>query len=158
THAASPTLTYIYPPGIQRGHEAAVAFAGDRLKDAEQVLFYDTGVTVKKLEVVNPQLVRITLDAAKDCRLGEHIVALRTKSGISDYRSFFVGSLPVVDEKEPNNDFDKPQTIKQNVCVAGTLQNEDADYYRIHAKKGERISVEIEGIRLGQAYFDPFAS
>ena len=45
-----------------------------------------------------------------------------------------------------------------NVCVAGTLQNEDADYYRIHAKKGERLSVEVEGIRLGQAYFDPFVS
>ena len=38
------------------------------------------------------------------------------------------------------------------------LQNEDADYYRIHAKKGERLSVEVEGIRLGQAYFDPFVA
>ncbi len=83
---------------------------------------------------------------------------MRTRSGVSDYRSFFVGALPNVDETEPNNDFDKPQQINQNVCVAGTLQNEDADYYRVHAKKGQRLSVEIEGIRLGQAYFDPFVS
>jgi hypothetical protein len=81
---------------------------------------------------------------------------LRTKSGISEYRSFFVGPLPAVDEKEPNSSFDEPQLIEKNVCVAGVLQNEDADYYRIAAKKGERLSVEIEGIRLGQAYFDPF--
>ena len=157
-HAASPQLTYIYPPGVQRGREHTVAFAGARLKDADEVLFYDSGAKVKKLEVVNPQNVRVTIDVAKDCRLGEHMAAVRTRSGISDYRSFFVGALPAVDEKEPNNDFDKPQSIDQNVCVAGTLQNEDADYYRIHANKGQRLSVEIEGIRLGQAYFDPFVS
>ena len=122
------------------------------------MLFYDSGVKVKKLEVVNPTQVRVTLDIAKDCWLGEHIVAMRTRSGVSDYRSFFVGALPGVDETEPNNDFDKPQQINENVCVAGALQNEDADYYRIHAKKGQRLSVEIEGIRLGQAYFDPFVS
>ena len=78
------------------------------------------------------------------------------RAGISDYRSFFVGALPGVDEKEPNSSFDEPQPIELNVCVAGVLQNEDADYYRIHAKKGQRISVEVEGIRLGQAFFDPF--
>jgi hypothetical protein len=158
SHAASPQLSYTYPPGVQRGHEQTITFAGDRLKDAEEILFYDPSVKVKKLEVVNPQNVRATIDVAKDCRLGEHMATVRTKSGISDYRSFFVGALPAIDEKEPNNDFDKPQLIKPNVCIAGTLQNEDADYYRIHAKKGERLSIELEGIRLGQAYFDPFFS
>jgi hypothetical protein len=156
--AASPQLSYIYPPGVQRGHEQAITFAGVRLKDAEEVLFYDAGVKMKKLDVVDPQNVRVTVEVAKDCRLGEHIAAVRTKSGVSDYRSLFVGALPSLDEKEPNNDFDKPQPIRANICVAGTLQNEDADYFRIHAKKGERISVEVEGIRLGQAYFDPFVS
>src|SRR6185436_1998027 len=157
-HAASPPLTYIYPPGVQRGHESTITFAGARLKDAEEILFYDPGVTVKKIDVVDPQTVKVTVDVAKDCRLGEHIATVRTKSGLSDYRSFFVGALPGVDEKEPNHEFAKPQTIQPNVCIAGTLQNEDADYYRIHAKKGERLSIEVEGIRLGTAYFDPFVS
>ena len=156
--AASPQLTNVNPPGVQRGHEHTVTFVGARLKDAEEILFYNGGVKVKKLEAVDPQNVRVTMEVAKDCRLGEHIAAVRTKSGVSDYRSFFVGALPGLDEKEPNNDFDKPQSITPNVCVAGTLQNEDADYFRIQAKKGERVSVEVEGIRLGQAYFDPFVS
>jgi hypothetical protein len=156
--AASPQLSYILPPGVQRGHEQTITFVGARLKDTQEVLFYDPGVTVKKLEVVDPQNVKVTIDVAKDCRLGEHLATLRTATGLSDYRSFFVGALPGVDEKEPNNGFDQPQPIEQNVCVAGTLQNEDADYYRIHAKKGERLNVEVEGIRLGQAYFDPFVA
>lgn len=156
--AASPQLSYIYPPGVQRGHEHTVTFAGARLKDAEDVLFYDPGVTVLKVEPLNDTNVRVKIKVAADCRLGEHMATVRTRSGLSDYRSIFVGELPNVDEKEPNNEFDKPQNIPMNVCVAGTLQNEDADYYRVHAKKGERLSVEIEGIRLGQAYFDPFVS
>ena len=145
-------------PASSAARSSTITFVGARLKDAEEILFYDGGVKVKKLEAVDPQNVKVTVEVAKDCRLGEHIAAVRTKSGVSDYRSFFVGALPKVDEKEPNNDFDKPQTITPNICVAGTLQNEDADYYRIHAKKGERLSVEVEGIRLGQAYFDPFVS
>jgi hypothetical protein len=154
--AASPQLSYVLPPGVQRGHEHVLAFTGARLKDAEEALFYSTGITAKKLEVVDPQNVRVTVDVAPDCRLGEHIVQLRTHTGLSDYRSIFVGALPAVDEKEPNNSFDQPQPIELNVTVAGVLQNEDADYYRIRATKGQRISVEIDGIRLGQAYFDPF--
>ncbi len=155
-HAASPQLSYVLPPGVQRGHEHVLTFTGAHLKDAEEALLYSTGITVKKVEVVDPQNVRVTVDVAPDCRLGEHIVQLRTHTGASDYRSFFVGALPGVDEKEPNNSFDQPQPIELNVCVAGVLQNEDADYYRIHATKGQRLSIEIEGIRLGQAYFDPY--
>lgn len=154
--AASPQLAIILPPGIQRGHEHALTFSGARLTDAEEVLFYDTGVTAQKIEPVDAQNVRVTVAVAPDCRLGEHLAQLRTKSGISEFRSFFVGALPTVDEKEPNSSFDEPQPIEKNICVAGVLQNEDADYFRIRAQKGERLSVEIEGIRLGQAYFDPF--
>jgi hypothetical protein len=154
--AASPQLATILPPGIQRGGERVLTFTGARLADVEEVLLYDTGATVQKIESVDPQNVRVTMALAGDCRLGEHLAQVRTRSGISEYRSFFVGALPTVEEKEPNSSFDEPQPIENNVCVAGVLQNEDADYFRIHGKKGERLSVEIEGIRLGQAFFDPF--
>ncbi|HEX2473462.1 MAG TPA: PPC domain-containing protein, partial [Lacipirellulaceae bacterium] len=154
--AASPQLSYILPPGVQRGHEHVLTFTGARLNDFQEVLLYQTGVTVKKIEPVDPQNVKVTVEVAPDCRLGEHLVQLRTRSGISDYRSFFVGALPSVDEKEPNSSFDEPQAVESGITVAGVLQNEDADYYRIKATKGQRLSVEVEGIRLGQAFFDPF--
>ncbi len=154
--AASPTLAYVLPPGVQRGHEHVLTLTGSHLKDAAELMFYEPGITAKKVEVVDPQNVKVTIEVAPDCRLGEHTLQLRTRSGVSDYRSLFVGSLPGVDEKEPNNSFDQPQPIELNVCVAGVLQNEDADYYRIKAKKDQRLSVEVEGMRLGQAFFDPF--
>ena len=42
-----------------------------------------------------------------------------------------------------------PQAIPMNVTVNGVADNEDVDYFVVEAKKGERISAEIEGMRLG---------
>ena len=39
--------------------------------------------------------------------------------------------------------------------VNGVIQNEDADYFSVEAKKGQRITVEVEGMRLGLTMFDP---
>ncbi|MFK7850265.1 MAG: PPC domain-containing protein [Akkermansiaceae bacterium] len=44
------------------------------------------------------------------------------------------------------------------MTIAGIFQNEDVDYYAIEAKKGERLTVEIEGMRLGNAFFDPYVA
>ena len=99
THAASPQLTSILPPGVQRGHEHVLTFTGARLKDVEEVLLYETGVAVKKVEAVDAQNVRVTVEVAADCPLGQHIAQLRTRTGISDFRPFFVGALPSVVKK-----------------------------------------------------------
>ena len=80
-----------------------------------------------------------------DCRLGEHAFRVRTATGICELRTFWVGALPVVDEKEPNSDFDKPQPIALNVTVHGVVENEDVDYFVVECKKGQRLSVEVEG-------------
>ena len=59
---------------------------------------------------------------------------------------------------EPNSDFARPQTIELDVTVSGVVQNEDVDYFVVEAKKGERISAEVEGIRLGYTFFDPYVA
>jgi hypothetical protein len=156
--AASPSLGGISPVGAQRGTEAVLSFNGARLGDAQEVLVYSPGITVKKLEVVSDAAVKVTVQIAPDCRLGEHAFRLRTASGVSDLRTFWVGALPVVDEKEPNSDFDKPQAIPLNVTVHGTIAGEDVDYFEVECKKGQRLSVEVEGMRLGAGFWDPYVA
>ena len=34
--------------------------------------------------------------------------------------------------------------------------NEDVDYFAVEAKKGQRLSAEVEGLRLGETFFDPY--
>src|SRR4051794_26174824 len=123
--AASPALTAIQPRGAQRGTEVVATFTGARLGDAQEVLVYYPGVTVKKLEPVNDTTLKVPFAVAADCRLGEHVFRVRTASGVSDLRTFWVGALSVVEEHEPNGEFDKPQPIPLNCTVHGVVQSED---------------------------------
>lgn len=154
--AATPALNSILPKGGQRASEVQMTFIGDRLADVEEVILYGNGITSKDIKVIDPKNVTATFVIAPDCPFGEHQLRLRAKSGISHLRTFWVGQFPTLTEIEPNNDFEAPQKITPNTTVAGVLQNEDVDYYAIDAKKGERLTVEIEGMRLGNAFFDPF--
>ena len=156
--ASSPTLGNILPRGVQRGKEEVLIFQGARLSDAKEVLFYYPGVTVKNLKVLKDDSVQVTVQVAADCRLGEHAVRLRTGTGVTELRTFFVGALPVVAEKEPNNEFTTPQKIPLNVTVTGVVDSEDVDYFAVEAKKGQRITAEIEGMRLANTLFDPCIS
>ncbi len=154
--AADPSLSIILPRGAQRGTEQVFRFAGARLADAEEIFFYEPGFEVLEIKPADANNIDVKVRIAADCTLGEHTAQVRTKSGISEYRTFFVGALPTIEEKEPNTDFNAPQNIPLNSTVAGTVQNEDVDYYVIEAKKGDRVSVEVEGMRFGQALFDPY--
>jgi hypothetical protein len=158
TLASSPSLGSISPRGGQRGTELAVFFNGARLSDAQEILFYSPGVSVAKLEVVNDSQVKATLLIAPDCALGEHAMRVRTSSGISELRTFYVGALPTVEEKEPNSEFAAPQAIDLNVTVTGVAENEDVDYFVFEAKQGQRVTAEVEGMRLGTAVFDPYVA
>ncbi len=154
--AADPALTVILPRGAQRGTEQVFRFTGARLNDAQEVLFYEPGFEVLEIKPADANNIDVKVRIAADCVLGEHTAQVRTSTGISDYRTFFVGALAAVDEKEPNTDFAAPQVVELNVTVAGTVQNEDVDYYAVTATKGQRISVEVEGMRFGQTLFDPY--
>ena len=50
------------------------------------------------------------------------------------------------------------QPVPLNCTVNGVIQNEEIDYYSVQAKKGDRITAEVEGMRLGRDMFDPWAA
>src|SRR3954469_7531189 len=159
--AASPQLTRILPRGAQRGTDVELTFDGQRLADAQEVMLYEPGITVTKLEQpadkkLEGKQVKVFAKIAPDARLGEYHIRLRTATGISELRSFWVGRLPVIQEKEPNSDVRTPQPISLNVTVAGVIETEDQDFFQIEAKKGQRITAEIEGMRLGESPLDPY--
>jgi hypothetical protein len=156
--AASPSLGGIAPRGGQRGTEIVLTFNGARLGDTQEVLLYSPGFAVSKVEVVNDNQIKAVVKIAPDCRLGEHAFRLRTATGISELRTFWVGALPTIAEKEPNSDFTTPQKIPLNVTVHGIVQSEDVDYYLVEAKKGQRLTAEIEGMRLANTLFDSYVA
>lgn len=154
--AFTPELGIVLPRGGTRGQQVEVNLHGQRMHEPQEILFYKPGITVTSLEKVSDKHVKAKLSIAPYAPLGEHPLRLRCKGGVTYMRTFWVGQFPVVDEKEPNNSFSAPQSVPMNRTIHGVAGTEDADYYRVTANKGQRISAEVEGMRLGHVFFDAY--
>jgi hypothetical protein len=158
TEAASPRLTGVRPLGGQRGTELEVHFTGERLADAQEILFYQPGISASKIEKVDANHVKALVKIDASAALGLVDLRVRTATGVSELRTFSVGALKETTEVEPNDEFLKPQKIEFGSVVNGVARSEDVDYYAFEAKKGDRITAEVEGARLGIALFDPYVA
>jgi hypothetical protein len=154
--AAYPEFSACKPNGGQRGSEFKLSVTGTRLEDFETLLFYDPGFTVKSVDAVAAGKVDLTIAVAADATLGSHLVRVRTRTGLSHPRQFFVSPYPTVDEKEPNSEFAQAQAIPLNSTIEGIVLTEDVDYFKVTVKKGQRLSLEVDGLRLGYLNFDPY--
>jgi len=155
TTATSPHLAFISPTGGQRGTELELSFQGERLQDALEILGHEPGLQVLQFTSVVGGAVKAQVRIAPDCPLGEHHLRVRTATGLSELRTFLVGPFPVVEEKEPNNTPAQAQKVPLNTTVTGVVTSEDVDCFAVQARKGQRISAEVEGMRLGRGSFDP---
>jgi len=159
--ATDPVLTKLQPYGFQLGTQVATKLGGARLGDAKALLLYRPGIEVKDLQATNDKEVAVTLAIADNCPLGFHALRVRTATGISNLQTISVGALREVEEEEPNSDFASPQAIDRTCTVSGVITNEDVDYFAVTCEKGQRLSIELEGVRLGtppnnREFFDPF--
>ncbi len=156
TFAAYPEFTGTKPNGGQRGTDWKLTVTGNRLSDFESLVFFSPGFVQKSVDKVEKNKVEVTVSVAADVPPGNHLLRLRTKSGLTHVRQIFVGPFANVEEKEPNNDIAYSQPVTLNQTVEGLVQPEDVDYYKVTVKKGQRISVEVDGLRLGYTVFDPY--
>jgi hypothetical protein len=158
-HAADPQINSLAPYGIQRGTEATLTINGAGLATASELLFYTPGFTVKKIEAGKDDTLKATIAVAADCQLGIHAIRLRSLQGVSNLRTFTVGNLSEATETEPNNNYEQAQKIPLNVTVSGVVQSEDIDHFAVELKRGDRLNIELEGLRLGPTtFFDPVLS
>jgi hypothetical protein len=159
--ASQPVISTFTPKGEARGSEVAWTLRGENLQAPQAVHFYDPRFEVTAVRPGNEtgKVVVATVRTPVDAMPGSYPFRIRTAEGFSPIRLFFVGPYTnVVAEAEPNNFFDQPQSVPLDSTVEGVVRNEDVDYFRVEARKGERISVEVEGIRMGRIVFDPYVA
>lgn len=163
--ADSPVVSKIEPPGAQSGTVTEVQLSGSRLADARELLFYyaPAGAAVQpagQIEVLElvadgEATVKAKLNIPADFPAGLIAVRLAAASGVSNLRYFGITPLPQAPEAEPNSDFDTPQAVEMNSTIYGVVTNEDVDYFSVELEKGQTLTVELEGLRLGTEFFDP---
>ncbi len=154
--AFSPALNLVNPRGGQLGTEMEVNFHGDRLDKIHEAILYQPGITITSIEAKDAKHLVAQLAIAPDAALGEHSLRLRGAGGLTELRSFWVGQFPNIPEAEPNATFEAAQRVELNSTVNGIASNEDEDYYVCRMKKGQRLSVEVEAMRLGRVMFDSY--
>lgn len=151
-------IDYLTPRGGSRGTTVEVDIRGRELKDAREILFYRPGIkAIGFTPGAKPaEQVKVKFQIAPDCPPGEHALRLRTASALSEVVTFWVSPFRQVTESEKkigeNDSIPQAQPVPLNSTVEGQIlpgAGMDRDYYRVEARPGQRLSVEIESVRLG---------
>ena len=150
---ASPRLARFVPGCVTQGKTVDVLLEGERMQDPLAVHFYEDGIEAVELKPEGDS-VRVTLQIAPDCRIGEHVGHLQTRSGITEYRPLHVIPLDTDNEAEKNDFQNNAQPINLNRAYCGRLREKDRDFYVLEIEKPLILSVELLGMRLGNAVLD----
>jgi Bacterial pre-peptidase C-terminal domain len=154
-------LEYALPRGGTRGTTVEITLHGQYLKDPREVMFYGPGLKAVAVERFKPDTdVKARLEIAPDCPVGEHVLRLRTATALSEAVTFWVSPFPTVAETEKkigeNDTIAKAQAVPLNSTVEGQIlpgEQMDRDVYRVELQQGQRLSVEVESVRLGTLHY-----
>lgn len=164
--AAAPELMELEPRGAERGKSLTLTLVGANLAEGAQVLSTlpatFTPLTPPQDKMAMGRKLPFLVELKPDAAVGAYPVRVQTPDGLSNILLFTVGAFPEVVEEESkpesrehsNDSIETAQRIDPPVTVNGTLNGPDRDYYRIQAKQGERLVLEVEARRAGSA-IDP---
>jgi hypothetical protein len=146
---APPKLTYLFPPGAQRGQTVAVAANGS----------WDPWPVSAWVDRPGLQLTaeskqgQFQATVAGDAEPGVYWVRLFNADGAAALKPFLVGLLPECTEQEPNDDPAKPQIVEAPIVVNGRLgTREDVDTYSVQLQKGQTLIASLQANQvLGSA-------
>jgi len=159
----------------QRGTTVDVTIQGAFLKGAREIVFYGPGIRGIDIKELPNLQYRVNLahgnyieeqiscrfEIAPDCPLGEHPFRIRTATELTTVGTFHVTPFPVIDDSDsqtagPTNDTLKTaQAVTPNVSIRGRIANNwpDVDIYRVPAKAGQRLSVEVESVWIADRHY-----
>ena len=133
---ALPYITRYFPLGVHAGETTAVAVEGVNLGGIRELK-----IDAPK-QAAGPKTVPIVLK--ENAALPLNKVRL------------VVGDLPEIVEQEPNNSLAQAEEVSFPVTINGHINGgakpgeaSDEDYFRFHAAKGQRLTIDVEAARVG---------
>lgn len=145
--AAAPTLTSVLPNAFNPGTSVPVKFAG-KLDGSERRVWCDDAA----IQFTPPDASGVsTASVGAEARPGLHLVRFVNSEGATLPVRFAVGPLPLVEEKEPNDEVSAPQTVaKLPAWIQGRLEKGgDVDGYALTLKKDLPVFIKVDGYALG---------
>jgi hypothetical protein len=144
--AATPVLEHIYPAGAQRGTTNIITAIGKQDPWPVEVWTDDARLQFK----AEKDKGKFSVIVAPDAEPGPRLVRLYNAEGASTVRYFIVSATHEVEEKEPNDEFSKPQLLeKLPVIINGRLEkNGDVDSFAVNLEKDQWLIASLEAYVL----------
>jgi hypothetical protein len=135
----------VFPQGAQAGSAVDVTVTnGADLEDLDQLLFSHPGI---KATHKTGNGFAVTVDAGVPPGIYE--VRAHGLYGTSNPRAFVVGTLPEILEDNNNATIELAKPVEIGSIVNGKSDGgADVDFYKITAKKGQRILVDCTSLRI----------
>jgi hypothetical protein len=137
-------LDRIFPLGGAAGSSVVVEVQGKDLDETTALHFDRPNFKAERLK---PNVFRVTIP--KDATPGTVEVRTVGRYGVSGSRLFAVQKgLTEVLEKEPNDTAATAQKVPLDCVINGYSDNDGDDYFRFPTRKGQRIVIDCQGLRL----------
>lgn len=133
--ADPPKVTALVPTGVQQGQTATITAQGTFPNWPVSVWSDTPGIDVT---AVADKKGTFQVAAGAGATPGIAWLRFHDAEGASSLRPLFVGTLPELQEKEPNDSADKAQKIEQSAAITGQLAKRgDVDEFAIELQAGQ---------------------
>jgi hypothetical protein len=148
--ADPPKIAGTMPFGIQRGVATELTINGSNLTgNPHLVAPFPFSVEPPGAPNADAANWKAKVTVPPNVAVGVYTVRVQTDDGISNPFLFAVGQLPQVTEAEDNSTFETAQAVPSPVVVEGQSGGNDVDFFRFPGKKGQRIVIDAQCVRLG---------
>jgi hypothetical protein len=149
-------LTSVFPSGGKPGSAIEVTLGGNDLEDVDRLVFSHPGITAAaKMSTPNefektpkPVPSQFTVTIASDVPPGIYEVTAIGRFGMSNPRSFAVGTLNELSDSAGNNAADKPLEVTVGSTINGRVEQNAYDFLKLPLKQGERVVIDCSAERL----------
>src|SRR6202171_1949328 len=142
-----PMVISVFPLGARQAETLEVQILGRYLNDTRDISFARPDIQAPVLSA-DFFSVKARISVGPNVPVGLHDYRLRTPSG-THVGVFHVGSLPRLNEVEPNNDLKHAQNVTLPVMIDGIVDNDDYDVFRFHAEAGQTLIFDVMATRAG---------
>jgi hypothetical protein len=168
-----PTISKVWPPGMERGATATFTIEGRSLSGARAVIFDSPGITAKisEITVVSEKITgpragvdleaqvaqgkkekaKLEVTVAKNVEPGIHKFRIQTLLGTSNMAVMSIGSLPEINtsQNSPKDSTAKPQRIELPTTLIGTIATPgEVHNYEFQGKAGEELVFQVVASQL----------
>lgn len=145
-HSAAPTLDHIFPVAVPSGSTNSVQVIG-KFEPWPPKVWVDAPGIVFKAETNSG---KFTVEIATNAPVGPHLIRVFNEQGASGPRFLIVTRAPQSAEREPNDNFTKPQMVETlPASINGRLEKGgDVDSFAVALEAGQTLIASLEAYTL----------